>query len=287
MERGSGSDYSRRMHDTTRRKVAAVAALSAAIGGAFAGCTCEPKKERGDTAPLLTASASPSGSVIAASVQPSAVQPTGSAEVGPLKFIRQRPEERLSADACAYLGFMGFACLEAMLVEKDPVVRRYMRRMSDADARIAKDDYTRGEAPGVPHAELSTLCAERGPCGQKDENGSTLDDGYACLTKAQLLVFQGDKLEAVEAHKRACKCGAARAEIPIMGGFLACDGPAKPAERGGNLTLSEAKNIRACAACDAQAGPAACAREIVTLKTTDAELARYIEAVHVPRCQKP
>jgi hypothetical protein len=173
-----------------------------------------------------------------------------------------------------------------LMAEKDPVVLRYMRRLSDADARLAKDAYTRGEAAVVPQEELGTLCAESGPCGRKEESGRTLDDGYACLTKAQSLTFLGDAVEAAAAHARACKCGAARAELPVMGGFLACDG-AKAVERGGDLRVSEALNIRACAACDAQTGAAACEREIAGLRGSDAELARYIESVHVPRCKQP
>jgi hypothetical protein len=181
---------------------------------------------------------------------------------------------------------MGFACLDALMSEKDPVRRRYMRRMSDADARLSLDAYERGEAAGIPHAELSLGCAERGPCGKKDAEGNTLDDGYACLTKAQSLIFEGDKYGSGEAHARACKCGATRAQIPIMGGFLACDGP-KPVERGKELSVREAKDIRACAECDAEAGPAACAREIQRFTEKDAALAKYVESVHVPRCQKP
>lgn len=181
---------------------------------------------------------------------------------------------------------MGFACLDALMKEKDPARQRYMRRMSDADARLSLDAYERGEAAGIPHAELSLGCAERGPCGKKDAEGNTLDDGYACLTKAQGLIFEGDKLGSGEAHARACKCGATRAQIPIMGGFLACDGP-KPVERGKELSVREAKDIRACAECDAEAGPEACAREIQRFAEKDAALAKYIESQHVPRCQKP
>lgn len=266
---------------------ARVVALAAAFGGVTSSCTCGSSAE-GPSKPNPTASGAPSAAPTAkASGAEETPSPSPSATADSGAFVRQRPEERQSADACAYLGFGGFDCLDALLAENDPVVRRYMRRLSDADARLSKDAYTRGEAPGIPHAEMSVTCADRGPCGQKDANGNTLDDGYACLTKAQLLTFQGDALDAVEAHKRACRCGADRAQIPIMGGFLACDGPSKPVERGGNLTLSEAQNIRACAECDHSKGAAACARELAALKPADPELARYIETIHIPRCQKP
>ena len=203
-------------------------------------------------------------------------------------FVRPRPEsDRAGVDACAYLGGMGFACLAALLEEKDPVARRYMRRMSDADARDAIDALARGEPGGVAHAEVAMFCKDAGPCGGTSPGGGVEDDGYACLTKAEAARQQKDLARARTAHARACRCDAARAQIPVMGGFLACDGPGRPVERGKNLTTAEAADVRDCAVCDAEKGPAACAREIRRLETPDAELARYIETVHVARCRKP
>ena len=90
---------------------------------------------------------------------------------------------------------------------------------------------------------------------------------------------------AKAAHAKACKCSSARAQIPVMGGYLACDGD-KPVERWRDMEVAVAKDVRDCGTCDAEAGPAACAREIGRLRASDAPLATYLETVHVPRCQK-
>lgn len=215
-----------------------------------------------------------------ASAAPTSTPPAGA------PFIRERPDERVGIDACVYLGFAGFACLEALLAEKDPTIRRYMRRMSDADARLEQDSRARGEEGGVPHAEVAAFCADSGPCGKTNASGEVLDDGYACLTKAESSLLEKNRAGSTAAHARACKCSPERAQIPIMGGVLACDGPNKPVVRARDLPLDEAKDIRACGECDPTNGPAACAREIERLGKRDAELARYITSVHVPRCQK-
>jgi hypothetical protein len=204
-------------------------------------------------------------------------------DLSKVKFVRARPDggERRGLDACAYLGGMGFACLDAYLAEKDAIVKRYMRRLSDADARRAFDELQKNNPGGVAHAELALNCADSGACGK---DGA--DDGYACLTKAEALVQEKKVAESKAAHARACKCSPERAQLPVMGGFLACDGGAA-VERGKNLTTAEAAEVRACGECDASTGPAACAKEIERLAKSDAELARYIETVHVPRCSRP
>lgn len=200
-----------------------------------------------------------------------------------VKFIRPRVEggERSGLDACAYLGGLGFACLDAYLAEKNAIVKRYMRRLSDADARQSFDQFGKGEPEGMAHAELALNCADAGPCGK---DGA--DDGYACLTKAETLTREKKGSEGKAAHARACQCGAERAQLPVMGGFLACDG-GTPVERGKSMSTAEAAEVRACGECDASTGPAACAKEIERLSKSDAELARYIETTHVPRCSRP
>lgn len=202
-----------------------------------------------------------------------------------MKFVRARPEaaDRKGVDACAYLGGFGFACLDALMAEKNPVMQRYMRRMSDADARIAFDQWQAKQPAGVPHAEFSYQCADKGPCGKTQGKS---DDGYACLTRAEMAIQENNEKESKAAHERACTCGSERAQIPIMGGFLACQGKT-PERRGQNITSGEAAEIRACAECDPEKGPAACAKEMERLAKTDADLAKYIETVHVPRCTQP
>lgn len=90
---------------------------------------------------------------------------------------------------------------------------------------------------------------------------------------------EGRTAEWKAALARACRCDPDRAQIPVMGRILACDGRDKPVERG--------KNLRARAECDGIKGPAASKREVQRLAGSDPELSTYIATVHVPRCQKP
>lgn len=201
-------------------------------------------------------------------------------------FVRERPQEAAGVDACAYLGGAGMACLGALRAEQDPIKRRYMRRLTDADARQSLDEMAKGEPRGVAHGEVAMMCAETGPCGGKDENGNAMDDGYSCLTKAQALAYEKDP-SAAAVHTRACQCDAVGAQIPVMGGYLACDGPDKPVTRGQSLSSEEAKQIRDCAECSKETGAIACSLEIARLSASDPELANYLKTVHVPRCGQP
>lgn len=248
------------------------------------------------TASMACATEAPQGAVPARSTPtvasapapPSAAPAPSAAPTTPApadgRFVRERPGEREGVDACAYLGGMGFACVDAIIAEKDPVKRRYMRRLSDAEARLARDANEKGPWGGVAHAEVSMFCDDTGPCGKKGER----DDGYACLTKAEMILHENkNPAKAKQAQARACKCDPDRAQIPVPGGALACDGPNKPVERGKNLDLQEAREIRACAECDAEAGPKACEKEIGRLRAKDPEIAAYLETTHLPRCQRP
>lgn len=226
----------------------------------------------------------PSPSASATTIASMGAKPAG-VEHAAKKFVRARPDstERKGVDGCAYLGGFGFACLDELIAEKNPVVKRYMRRMSDSDARQAFDRWQKKEPSGVPHAEFSDQCADKGPCKGTAGKG---DDGYSCLTRAEMAMQENNEKESKNAHERACTCGAERAQIPISGGFLACNG--KTAERRGQeLTSVEADEIRACAECDPDTGPVACTKEMERLAKSDPEIAKYIEKVHIPRCEKP
>ncbi|MFO0547812.1 MAG: hypothetical protein U0271_05465 [Polyangiaceae bacterium] len=245
----------------------------------------ESKDTKTTSSARAKSSARPSASASIAS--PSAAPPPAVSEAPvAAKFVRERPTEPASVDACAYIGGMGFACLDALMAEKDPIKQRYMRRLSDADARQSLESMKQGQPNGVAHAEMAMACAESGACKQKDADGNMMDDGYACLTKAQSLAFDKDPA-AQAAHKRACECDPERAQIPVMGGYLACDGKDKPVTRGEGLSIEEANDIRACGECDGEKGPAACQREIDRLKDKDRELSDYLRTVHVPRCGQP
>lgn len=230
----------------------------------------------------------PTPSPSPAKSSPEAVSPTLPNKPLPsTKFLRERPygEEVQGVDACAYIGGLGFACLNEFLAESDPVKKRYMRRLTDADAREALESEKRGEPVSVPHAEIAANCRVSAVCGKKGDNGNPLDDGYDCLTKAELARAEKDASAMKKAHAFACKCGGVRASLPIMGGYLACDGE-KPVERGHDLSDEEAKEIRDCATCDSESGFSACQNEISRLRQKDPQLADYVEKTHVPRCQK-
>jgi hypothetical protein len=258
--------------------------------------------DAGDAPALPAMASSDAGS--AATAKPAvAASDAGS---GAPAFVRTAPSHSDAAgvDACAYLGGAGYACLNALVAEKDPVHRRYMRRLSDADA---VDTFKqRWHEPS--HAEIAMDCNDSGPCGKKTQSGIPGDWGYACLTRAEWerenaeltktgQISPPSKNPAADAaaalarsrraHERACHCDPEKAQIPVAGGSLACDGKDKPVERGGNLSPEEADEIRACAICDPEKGPPACAREIERLATADPALAHYLRAVHVPRCQRP
>ena len=198
------------------------------------------------------------------------------------KFVRTKPphDKKAGVDSCAYTGGIGMACIDAYKKETDAVKKRFMRLLTDADARFAQDDLAKGQPGGVAHAEVSMNCNASGPC-QPDK-----DDGYSCLTKAEMAHQEGKAAEAKAAHQRACECDAKGAALPVMGGQLACEG-SKPVNRGKVLTTAEAKAVRACATCDPQAGPEGCAQVIDKLASSDQALATYIEQTHVPRCQQP
>ena len=217
-----------------------------------------------------------------ASAQTSSAPPPAAAAA----FVRERPQEPAGVDACAFTGGVGMACLAALRAEQDPIKRRYMRRLTDAEARQSLDEMAKGEPRGVAHPEVAAMCAETGPCGAKDANGNAMDDGYSCLTKAQSLAFDKDP-SAAAVHTRACQCDAVGGQIPVMGGYLACDGPDKPVTRGQSLSSDEAKQIRDCAECSKETGAVACSLEIARLSASDPELANYLKTVHVPRCSQP
>jgi len=217
-------------------------------------------------------------------------------------FLREKPEafDRRSVDACAYAGGYGFACIDAMMIEPDPIRVRYMRRLNDAQVVLS----SKADGGGAPaHAELVECCNPIGAaCGATKKAGHVdcphMDDGYACLTAAEIkLTSSKTAKEARALHERACRCDWKRAQIPVMGGQLACDGENKPVNRrtalaalassssSSKLEEEEARDVIACGTCDAKTGPAACKAEMSRFRATDPELAHYIDRVHVTRCQ--
>ncbi|APR78694.1 Hypothetical protein A7982_04041 [Minicystis rosea] len=256
----------------------------AALGSVLAlALACKPSSPGGASSATVVVAPPPSSAPVPAATPAPTTRPAAPADAA---FVRKRPsgpeKELTGPDACAYTGWSGLACLQALLAEQDAVRRRYMRRLSDADARQALDALPRNEPSGVAHPELASSCKDPGPCP-----GDMNWYGYACLTKAEAALLQKDLATSRAAHEHACRCDPTGAQIPVMGGLFACDGKNKPVGRGKILTTQEAADVQACGVCDAEKGPAACAREVRRLATGDAALAKYIETVHVPRCQEP
>jgi hypothetical protein len=256
----------------------------AALGSVLA-LACKPSTPGGaPSATVVVAPRPPSSEPVAAATPAPTARPAAPADAAFVRKLPSGPPEQdlTGPDACAYTGWSGLACLKALLAEQDAVRRRYMRRLSDADARRALDALAGDEPSGLAHAELASSCRDPGPCP-----GNMNWYGYACLTKAEAALQQKDLATSRAAHEHACRCDPKGAQIPVMGGLLACDGKDKPVRRSQILTTQEAADVHACGVCDAENGPAACAREVRRLATGDAALAKYIETVHVPRCREP
>jgi len=221
-----------------------------------------------EPAPPRAASARDAGSDLPATV-----------DARPGRFVRRPPpiDARRSVDACAYPGATSSACIDALVREPDPIRARYMRRLGDARVRVGT---------AFLDADVAECCNSSGACGAEKRTGHAdcpkMDDGHACLVAAELLRSQ--KKDGTALHARACRCSWERAQIAVPGGSLVCDGPDRPTER---HALAEERDVLACAACEPDAGSAACTNEIARLASSDPELSRWITHVHVVRCQVP
>lgn len=228
----------------------------------------------------------------AASASPKASAPsTPPPPLAPGAFVREctYPLED-STDECACLGGYGAACGNSYTAEEVPVVKRWLLRMIHAQARLTLEEVRRDPSIGVPvpHAEIGMFCKESGPCGGFDENDNELDGGYACLTAATGAWTPGEPPANNERLARACRCGAAQALVPVMGGMgvIACSEAGAPMAFGGELDAKTAAEIRACAECDAERGRKGCEAELARLAPVDMELAKYVADVHARRCQR-
>ncbi len=188
------------------------------VGLSLAACGSSASKDSSSSSASSKATTAPTAKTSAtasASARTSASATVASSGA----FVRERPladEQHSGPDACAYIGGFGFNCVDALVDEKDPVKQRYMRRMSDADARQAFDALKRyGELNKAAHAEMAMLCATSGPCGATDKSGQVMDDGYSCLTAAEGARDQKEEAVSKAAHARACKCDPKRAQIPV------------------------------------------------------------------------
>lgn len=255
--------------------LAALPALASLVAAQVGGC--------GAAEPAVAVPGAPSAS---AATPASASRPT----LTPGAFVRTcvTPHET-HTDACACLGGYGAACGDAFAAEKDAVVRRWLLRMVDAQARLTLEELREDPSAGVPvpHAEIGAFCKESGPCGGKTADGNELDGGYACLTAGTAEWTPGQTLADNERLARACRCGPAEARVPVMGGMgvVACSEEGAPMTFGA-VDAATAREIRACAECDAELGRKGCEAELTRLAPSDPELARYVAEAHARHCQR-
>lgn len=282
------------------RRAWALTALAVALAGAACDRREAPAPARDERAAVTSSPSSasptsrPSGATSSSAAPTVSGAPTASASAksagariagGP--FTRGC-ERETRVDQCACLGATGMACGGAFDEEPDPVVRRFMLRMVEAEARVVLEELkTSGEGLSVPHAEAAMFCKESGPCGGKDADGNELDGGYACLTAASLAYDKKAPPASNAKLARACKCGAREARIPVMGGMgiLACSEKGEPMAFGASLELSVAQQVRACAECRVDGGLAACEAEVARLEASDPELAKYLVDKHAAHCR--
>jgi hypothetical protein len=237
--------------------------------------------------------------VMAAESATTAPPPQPSAAPGPggqrrSAFSRHPPSSNSSnadaIDECTQVGGIYFSCRSAYFEEKDPVVKRYLRRIAEGQAAGVSSYAHQGPRvdPGsLPHAEVPGMCDPKKPCRAKSESGE-LNAAVSCLARAFAESGMNDPAGAKAAHALACKCDPKDGSFPGYNGtaFL-CDAAGKPAFIAPKMKVDEGKDIVDCAICEPERGPSACQREIERLRTVDPELATYVETRQVPRCQTP
>ncbi|NUO51737.1 MAG: hypothetical protein HOV80_23035 [Polyangiaceae bacterium] len=228
-----------------------------------------------------SASASASASAPAAPIDPNA------------PFVRSPPSShKASADAvdeCTQSGGNYFSCRGAYLGEADPVLKRYLFRIAQAQAAGVKV-YGKAGPPqdmgGLPHAEVPAGCDPKKPCDIKDD-GLVTNTAVPCLALAHAQ-HGSDPAAAKAAHVHACKCDAKDGTfIGYNSSAFICDKDGKPAFLAPDMKKDEAKDILDCAICEPKLGAAACKADADRLRKADAELAAFVETKQVRRCQTP
>jgi hypothetical protein len=242
----------------------------------------------------------PSASAPAKSAAPasaSAAAPASASAAAPIDpdapFVRGAPSSHKpgadAVDECTQAGGNYFSCSGAYEGEEDPVLKRYLYRIAQAQAAGVKD-YGKAGPPadmgGLPHAEVPAGCDPKKPCDIKDD-GLVSNGIINCLALAHAQ-YGSNPAAAKAAHTHACKCGGKGGSfIGYNSSAFICDKDGKPAFLAPDMKKEEAKDILDCATCDPKLGKAACKADADRLRTTDAELAKHIETNQVRRCQTP
>jgi hypothetical protein len=226
--------------------------------------------------------------------------PSSLPEPSPVPVLPSSPPERAAADApfvrtvqryggdgvdeCLQVGGNYFSCSSAYADEADPVVKRYLWRISQGHAAGVSTYTASSEEESPPHAEVPGMCDLKRPCNAQ-EGTAEYNKPWNCLALAATATTVA---EAKAAHAFACRChGKGPHFIGYNSTAFICDEQGKPAFLAPKMSDAEGADILACASCDAAKGPEACKREVARLESTDAELSRHIATKHVPRCQTP
>lgn len=261
---------------------------------AAVGCEDPQRSDRSSPAssPKAQSSASAPRAIPSSVTLPSA---SASAAAGPLDpnapFLRSPPSSHKSdadaVDECTQHGGSYFSCRGAYEGEEDPVMKRYLYRIAQAQAAGVKS-YGKAGPPtdmgALPHAEVPGMCEPAKPCDAKTESYE-LNDTVSCLALAHAH-YDSNPGASKAAHLHACHCGAK--EGSFIGynasAFICADG-GKPAFLAPDMKADEAKAILHCAMCEPKEGPAACKADAERLRASDADLAKHVETTQVRRCQ--
>ncbi|NUP10293.1 MAG: hypothetical protein HOW73_29940 [Polyangiaceae bacterium] len=270
---------------------------------AFAGCSSSSEGTGSASAEKPSSAAKPSAATVSASPSgaPSAATPsaTTSAAATPAKrppadapFVREAQVPSLGGadviDECTHIGGSYVSCYAHYHSDLGAVQKRYLRRIAQGLAGPRKD-YSVGPGgmfdEGFPHAEIPGMCDLSKPCGFKDASGEH-NSAFQCLAKTYQALDERDAKTAKAAHELACKCDPKGGDFPAyLESEAICDEQGKPAFIAAGMPKDELDDITACARCDKAKGRAACDREIERLKTSDAELSKWIADEQIPRCQ--
>lgn len=242
---------------------------------------------------LVASAPAPSASTPAAPAS-SPAAPSASVALDPNAPFKRNPPHSQNSDAdgidqCLQEGGSYFSCGGALYEEKDPVMKRYLWRITQG--HVAGLSGYKSKGPKVedfaPHAEVPAMCDPTKPCGTKNEMGE-LNGAGPCLARAYVSYLAHNEADAKASHAHACKCDAKQGNYPGYNRTqFICDAEGKPAFVAPDMKPEEGKEIIDCAACHPKRGLDACKKEIERLKTTDAELSTFIATKQLKRCQTP
>ncbi len=209
-----------------------------------------------------------------------------------VSFLRPPPHSNNEAadaiDACTQVGGSYFSCRQAWEAEERPRWKRYLYRIAQGHAAgVGGYVSTAPRLEGsMPHAEVPALCVPSLPCGA-DSPGGQLNDGVACLARAQQAFVELDPAAARAAHAHACRCATPTEAFPAYNRTAFICRSTQPAFLAADMPAEEGRDIIACAICHPDRGPPACRREVARSSLVDPQLADFIADEQWKRCSRP